>query len=537
MARGGYGGRQGAGILGKPTSSTESKLVTGAASLQTRTKLCLVVALACVVAYCAYAFSVIAHQCSRNDHAASNGTVDGVMTPKLAPYHGLSALGVTDDPGMERDASERLDKGGEYTKRYNTSLENVVFGIAASAKLWEKRKQYVRQWWRPTLMRGYVWLDAHVNGTWDRDVPPFRISANTSQFKYSRQKGNRAALRLSRIVTETFRIGLKHVDWFVMGDDDTVFFTDNLVRVLSNYDPKQMHYIGSQSESHVQNTLFSYEMAYGGGGFAISYPLAKALAATHDGCLHRYPELFGSDDRMHACITELGVPITKNQGFHQFDIYGDPMGLLAAHPMTPLLSVHHLDVIGSLSPKKNRLAALRQFVKAARVDEASMAQQTITYAKRRKYSFSISAGYVVRVYRGFMPPRQLEEVPRTFYSWYGSKNGSHFPFNVREIPDEPCQKPTLFVLSERTAIKTNTTSSTLGLIETVYQKQLMPALNLTRCNDTLSSVERILVRGAPLNHAPFEPRRLCGTIATWVNNTIEIDIRPCKQGELVIGPD
>jgi hypothetical protein len=31
----------------------------------------------------------------------------------------------------------------------------------------------------------------------------------------------------------------------------------------------------------------------------------------------RYPELFGSDDRMHACIAELGVPITKNQGFHQ----------------------------------------------------------------------------------------------------------------------------------------------------------------------------------------------------------------------------
>jgi hypothetical protein len=119
-------------------------------------------------------------------------------------------------------------------------------------------------------------------------VPPFRLSANTSQFKYSRRRGNRAALRLSRIVTETFRLGLQNVDWFVMGDDDTVFFTDNLVRVLSNYDPAQMHYIGSQSESHVQNTLFSYSMAYGGGGFAISYALAKALAATQDGCLNRY---------------------------------------------------------------------------------------------------------------------------------------------------------------------------------------------------------------------------------------------------------
>ena len=73
-----------------------------------------------------------------------------------------------------------------------------------------------------------------------------------------------------------------------MGDDDTVFIVENVVRVLSKYDHRQFYYIGSSSESHVQNIYFSYAMAYGGGGFAISYPLAKELEKMQDKCIQRY---------------------------------------------------------------------------------------------------------------------------------------------------------------------------------------------------------------------------------------------------------
>lgn len=31
----------------------------------------------------------------------------------------------------------------------------------------------------------------------------------------------------------------------------------------------------------------------------------------------RYPELYGSDARIHVCMSELGVPLTKEPGFHQ----------------------------------------------------------------------------------------------------------------------------------------------------------------------------------------------------------------------------
>lgn len=87
--------------------------------------------------------------------------------------------------------------------------------------------------------------------------------------------------------------------------------------VLRKYDSSEMVYIGSPSESHSANSYFSHSMAFGGGGIAISRPLAEALSSMQDSCLNRYPGLYGSDDRLHACISEIGVPLTREHGFHQ----------------------------------------------------------------------------------------------------------------------------------------------------------------------------------------------------------------------------
>lgn len=128
---------------------------------------------------------------------------------------------------------------------------------------------------------------------------------------------------MARIVVEGFKLGLKNVRWFVMGDDDTVFFTENLVSVLAKYDHNQMYYIGGNSESVEQDEMHSYEMAFGGGGFAISYPLAAQLVNVMDGCLQRYHFFYGSDQRVWACISELGVPLTRERGFHQVNSFLD----------------------------------------------------------------------------------------------------------------------------------------------------------------------------------------------------------------------
>lgn len=201
--------------------------------------------------------------------------------------------------------------------RDDTEVKHVVFGIAASANLWEKRKEYIKVWWRPQETRGAVWLDKAIDVQNSDELPQIRVSGDTSRFNYTNRQGDRSALRISRVVSETLRLGLEDVRWFVMGDDDTVFFVDNVVRVLNKYDHTQYYYIGSSSESHIQNIFFSYSMAYGGGGFAISYPLAVELEKMQDRCISRYPGLYGSDDRIQACMAELGVPITREPGFHQ----------------------------------------------------------------------------------------------------------------------------------------------------------------------------------------------------------------------------
>ncbi|CAM6051787.1 unnamed protein product [Sphagnum compactum] len=415
-----------------------------------------------------------------------------------------------------------------------TNLSRIVFGIAASANLWKIRREYVRSWWHPRKkMRGFVWLDEPVkNMSWGSDVPPFMISESTKAFEYSNRIGNRSAIRLSRIVIESIRLRLQDVDWFVMGDDDTVFFTENLVRVLSNYDPTKMYYIGSQSESHPQNTDFSYNMAYGGGGFAISYPLALALSKFQDSCLHRYPQLFGSDDRMHACITELGVPILKNPGFHQFDVYGDAFGLLAVHPLVPLLSIHHLDIIKPIFHNMTRVQAVRHLLKVASVDQAAMLQQTICYGQRQRWSFSISLGYAVQVYQGFISPWELQRVPRTFLSWHGNKARSHFPFNIQEISVDSCKQPTIFYMRSVHRLQNKTTARGGGSIETVYKKEDQPERNMTGCDTVLSSVQVIRIRKKPTLETLSQ--RLCCKVQHWRSRSIDIDVQPCGDGELAI---
>ncbi|KAM6578756.1 hypothetical protein CsatB_030593 [Cannabis sativa] len=330
-----------------------------------------------------------------------------------------------------------------------TELKHVVFGIAASSKLWNKRKEYIKVWWRPKETRGFVWMDKKVRTSW-RDqavLPEIRISGDTSRFKYTNRQGQRSAVRISRVVSETVRMGMKDVRWFVMGDDDTVFVVENLVRVLSKYDHREFYYVGSSSESHVQNIYFSYGMAYGGGGFAISYPLAVELEKMQDRCIQRYPGLYGSDDRMQACMAELGVPLTREPGFHQYDVYGDLLGLLGAHPVTPLLSLHHIDVVEPIFPRTTRVKALQQLFQSVNLDSASIMQQSICYDKRRSWSISISWGYVVQILRGVVSPRELEMPTRTFLNWYPRADYTAYAFNTRPVTKHPCQKPYVFYMN------------------------------------------------------------------------------------------
>lgn len=173
---------------------------------------------------------------------------------------------------------------------------------------------------------------------------------------------------------------------------------------------------------------------------------------------------------------------------------------MAAHPLTPLLSIHHLDVIHPIFPNMSKVGAVQRLMKAAKVEQASVLQQTIVYGRHQKYSFSISSGYVVRAYAGFVAPWELEEVPRTFRSWYGDTARSQFPFNIRELPTDICRKPVLFYVKDQVPERTSH-----GLIETVYVKEdQWKDRNVTGCDTRLHQLQTIRVRRHPLDFSWFE---------------------------------
>ncbi|CAN6997890.1 unnamed protein product [Brassica rapa subsp. trilocularis] len=84
------------------------------------------------------------------------------------------------------------------------NISHILFCIAESVESWIEWSQYTSLGWRKST-RGFVWLD--------------------EQAKVLRNNGFSLPIKISGWVLD--------VRWFVMGDDDTVFFTDNLVKVLS----------------------------------------------------------------------------------------------------------------------------------------------------------------------------------------------------------------------------------------------------------------------------------------------------------------
>ncbi|KAK3037423.1 hypothetical protein RJ639_031917 [Escallonia herrerae] len=415
----------------------------------------------------------------------------------------------------------------------STNISHLFFGIGGSAKSWNDRRHYCEAWWKPNVTRGFVWLDEKPNTTWPESSPPYKISEDSSRFKYTSWYGSRSAVRIARIVKESFQLGLGSVRWFVLGDDDTVFFTENLVTVLSKYDHSQMYYIGGNSESVEQDIIHSYTMAYGGGGFAISYPLAAELVRVLDGCIDRYASFYGSDQKIQGCMSEIGVPVTKELGFHQVDIRGNPYGLLAAHPVAPLVSLHHLDYVQPIFPGLSRIEALKKLVQAYSLDTGRALQHSFCYDLSRNWSVSVSWGFTVQLYPSLMTAKVLETPYQTFVTWR-SWSREPFAFNTRTMSPDPCERPAMFFLERVQETETGQTLSTYkrSMAETGKQcdKQgPVPALSIQYFNVSAAKFEHDLWKQAP--------RRQCCEIMDGVDDgVLQVKIRGCQRWESVTPP-
>ncbi|XP_048608868.1 uncharacterized protein BNAC03G05620D [Brassica napus] len=228
-----------------------------------------------------------------------------------------------------------------------------------------------------------------------------------------------------------------------MGDDDSLLFVDNIVDVLSKYDHTKKHYIGTFSETIKSNVRFSFDMAYGGAGYALSYPLVEALVAKLDECIERYHFIWAGDQLQSFCLADMGVDVIHEKGFHQIDLLGDLSGLLSSHPTPPLLSLHHFESVAPIFPNMSRPGSVLHIMKAANVDQSRMLQQSICHVRASNWTFSVSWGYSAHIYENIFPRSYLKRPIETFRPWLRGRP-PFYMFNTRPVSRDPCEAPHWF---------------------------------------------------------------------------------------------
>lgn len=180
----------------------------------------------------------------------------------------------------------------------------------------------------------------------------------------------------------------------------------------------------------------------------------------------------------------------------QFDVRGDVQGLLSAHPMTPVISLHHLEAIYPLFPNHTRAQALAHLMDAVNVSPLNIFQQSICYDAEKRWSFSVSWGYVIHVYKGIIAPNVLEVPTLTFLSWHKRRESYAFPLNTRPRARDICNEPSSYYMDH-----VNNTEEG-GLTRISYRKG--DRLNRIRvCRQKLlpmSLVKDIFVESDPLGH-------------------------------------
>ncbi|XP_028187925.1 uncharacterized protein LOC114374481 isoform X2 [Glycine soja] len=414
-----------------------------------------------------------------------------------------------------------------------TTVDHLVFGIASSGISWPKRKEYSKIWWNWKLnktMRGCVFVDTlpheeNANNNNDGSRPPLCVSEDTSQFFYTYKPGGlRSAIRVARVVKETVALNHSGVRWYVFGDDDTIFFPQNLVKTLSKYDHRLWYYVGSYSEIYEGSQVFGFGMAFGGGGFAISSSLAQVLAKVFDSCIQRYSHLYGSDARVYSCITELGVGLTHEPGFHQVDLRGDIFGLLAAHPLTPLVSLHHPDHTDPIFPNMTTTKSLQHLFEAVNVDSERILQQTVCYERRFSWTISVSWGYGVQVFQNNMLLPDVLRVEKTFKQWKeGNVLAGIYTFNTRELHPDQCKRPTIFYLDKVSSSKDGIISSYRKYSQNCSYKEPMKKLE----------VIKVFTNKLYLDNKQIPRRHCCDVLPSNAGDSMEIAIRECKYEEMI----
>ncbi|PSR90177.1 Glycoprotein-N-acetylgalactosamine 3-beta-galactosyltransferase [Actinidia chinensis var. chinensis] len=412
-----------------------------------------------------------------------------------------------------------------------TNVSHLIFGLVGSLNAWWHRKAYIESWWRPNVTRGYLFLDTAPTAEllpWSAASPPLRVSDDISGIVRESKHVAPVMVRMVHAILEVFREGDQGVRWIVMGDDDSIFFVDNWVDVLAKYDHTKYVYIGGHSETILSNFYYSFDQGFGGAGFALSYPLAAAMVKDLEGCLKRYPYLNSADLITQYCVDELGVSLSDERGIHQIDLKGDISGFLSSHPQSPLLSLHHFDVVDPIFPAMDRFQSVNHLMKAAKADQSRLLQQTICYHRPTNWSLSVSWGYSAHIYEKVLPRSFLKRPLETFRTWIKKPHPPHYMFNTRWPPfSDPCDAPHVFFFQ-------SVENETDHIVSTYVRSSPrgLPACSASG-NHSADFISRVQVVSPTTKLVEAGRSECCDIVHAGDNNVTEIKYRACKDDEII----
>ena len=251
--------------------------------------------------------------------------------------------------------------------------------------------------------------------------------------------------------------------------------------------------------------------------------------------------------RCHSHFLLVGVAFVLRL---QLDLKGHVYGLLAAHPVAPLVSLHHLDRLSPISPNSlKRLHAVRSLVGASRRDPARTLQQSICYYRPRSrgsgavtvtLSVSVSWGYMVHLYPSAVPPHELQTPLRTFRAWSGSPAG---PFTVNTRPEAapnatalPChRRPVMFYLDRVTTEESPGAAGQRQRQNRTLTEYVPELVSSDACNgtgfDAVAKVQTIRVLALKMDPAVWKRVRTCAHACTHVR---DIKLNSCVVTNLLL---
>lgn len=299
---------------------------------------------------------------------------------------------------------------------FPVSLEEVAFIISSHDEYPLALQNYndVFALWGRDAPHVY-WYSRWENGTAD-GRPYFRpLNLDT------------AHERIPRMYTATWEAAPSHIRWFVSADDDTYFFIENLLDTLSQYDSALPWYLGDWSED-LQSLNWYSRMGYGGGGIAVSRPVMAALnepgsALSLSQCLVRNAQAATGDEKLSRCIADLGVPLTRQPGFHQVDVRGDIRPVLwYVYSTSPLISLHHLKAADHILRGPNgpdNAAHMRALFAAYAAHEPSLLLGLHhTQDPGQKFTVALNFGHSVRIWPNVYRSISMTKfVPKSFGTW------------------------------------------------------------------------------------------------------------------------